>query len=166
MDWHIALTEPGSDRIAETALRNRAYLVYRPIEPRRVCGGVRWISMMPGYLFVIDAPADNWQRLRITPGIRTHRCLLPSNGGYAVLSDETIRRIRHVEQDLATVQIDDDPRNGFALGQSVKIGDGLITGIIDGLDDRQKAVVKILLLGRESPVKVPYHELTAVESTV
>jgi transcription antitermination factor NusG len=166
MDWHIALTEPGSDRIAETALRNRAYLVYRPVEPRRVCGGVRWVSMMPGYLFVIDAPCDHWERLRISPGIRTHRSLLPSNGGYAVLSDEIIRRIRHVEQELATVQIDDDPRNRFAMGQSVKIGDGLITGIIGGLDDREKAVVKILLLGRESAVKIRYDELTAVEATV
>ncbi len=166
--WHIALTEPGSDRLATTALRNRGYLVYRPIEPRQVRGAVRWVSMLPGYLLVIDTPADNWRWLRITPGIRTHRCLLQSSGGYATLSDETIRLIRHMEQELATVQIDapDDPRKGFAVGQSVGIVNNLIEGVINALDDRDKAVVKILLFGRESFVKIPYSELTAVEATV
>ncbi len=165
--WHIALTQPGADRVAQKGLQVRGYQVYRPIEPRLVRGAVRWISMLPGYLLVNDTFCDNWRWLRITPGIRVNRCLLPSCDGYATLSEEAIRRIRLVEAELATVNIypEDDPREGFAVGQSVGIVNNLIEGVIEGLDDKEAAVVKILLFGRESLVKVPYHQLTAVEAT-
>jgi len=169
MNWHIALTEPGKDRIAAEALRNRGYLVYRPLAPCRLsCGGnhqhIRWVSMMPGYLPVIDAIGDQWRQLRNTSGIRTHKCLLPGCGGYATLSDTAIARIRHVEQELASVSLD-DPRVDFSMGQSVRIADGLIKGIIENLDDREKAVVKIMLLSRPMLVKIRYDELKAVEAT-
>src|SRR4029077_299822 len=127
--WHIALTQPGQDRIAEHALRNRRYRVYRPIIPVKVPNrhnGVKtsWRSMFPGYLFVLPL-AHGWEMLRTAPGMRIgEQALMKINGRFATLGqdDPEFQRIRRIEQELCTAKLD-KPNHRFKRGDEVRVND-------------------------------------------
>jgi len=168
MNWHIALTEPGADRIAAEALRNRCYLVYRPILPimvRHGRGRLRSVmkSMFPGYLFVIDNQVGSWERLRNAVGVRAFGSLLMINGHLAILENGIIEMIKATEQRLCTETMKREKVNvPFHVGETVRIEDGPFVGLfgnIETLDDMQRICLLMSLFGRESRVFVPLEHL-------
>lgn len=166
--WHIALTEPGADRNAMIALRNRGYDVYRPIIPVFVKQGrgklkTDWRSMFPGYLFVMDVRIGSWERLRNAPGIRyghhDDKAFLRVNGSFATIDNDhpEFIRMRQVEQDLAGEKPMSRAQHTFKVGQSVRVEEGPFTGLwgtIQTLDDTERVCLLMSLFGRESRVTI------------
>lgn len=160
--WHIALTEPGADRNAMIALRNRGYDVYRPIIPVFVKQGrgklkTDWRSMFPGYLFVMDVRIGSWERLRNAPGIRYGRhgddkAFLRVNGIAATIDEDHphFQRIRRKEIELST-------EGRFKVGDTVRVEEGPLAGLwgtIQTLDDTERVCLLMSLFGRESRVTI------------
>jgi transcription antitermination factor NusG len=166
--WHIALTDPGADRNATSALRNRGYDVYRPIIPVFVKHGrgklkTDWRSMFPGYLFVRDIRNGSWEWLRRTPGIRygnrDDKAFLRVNGSFATINDESpdFRRMRLVEQDLAGTKPISEAKARFKEGDHIRVEEGPFTGLwgtIQSLDDTERVCLLMSLFGRESRVTI------------
>src|SRR5262249_1725063 len=129
--WSIAVVQPGLDQLAHTALRNRAYQVYRPIIPIKTKmpkGGLKtsFRSMFPGYLFVIDRTFQGWEALRTAYGMQHgDRCMLRSGGRTATLSTAIVDQIRGAEID----------RNTLKIGQKVTIKLNPVTELLATIFD-------------------------------
>jgi transcriptional antiterminator RfaH len=168
MHWHIALTQPGQDRIAAAALRARCYLVYDPVCRRRVRlargrSGRKLSPMFPGYLFV-DAGGQSWDRLRSAPGVRTGDSLLTNHHGeYALVPPAIFDEIRHTE--LAMMAPLELPP-AFQPGERLKITDGPWSGYfgpVDRLDGDEAVRLLLNVFGRSTPVSIPIEFVAPAE---
>jgi transcription antitermination factor NusG len=170
MHWHIALTQPGQDRIAAAALRGRSYEVYHPLLPSMVRHGrgrMRQVikSMFPGYLFVIDQANQGWHWLRNTNGIRTGSCLLTINGRLASVDNSIVEEVRMEEQNQIVNSL---KHKGITLpyniGDIVRVGEGPFSGLlgrVSRLDDDGRVCLLMDILGRSTPVHFSHEDLTA-----
>lgn len=172
-DWHIALTEPQTERFATEALRNRGYQVYHPIYPavirhfRNGPNRTRTVirPLFPGYLFVLDCMRQGWLRLERCPGIRPIHSLLralgpidASNSGptyvrYQTVPEPILTAIRAKEQELCNVKPTLAASHGFKIGQTVRIEEGPFVGYlaeIETLDDEGRIGLLMTIFGRES----------------
>jgi hypothetical protein len=172
--WHIARAQPGYDKMAASALRNRRYLVYRPIIPwrsRRNHGLPRQesCSMFPTYLFVLPNP-QGWESLRTAPGMMYgDHALLRINGRIATISHNDpghmgIAQIREMEEILWNVEERMEGTN-WQVGDQVQIRKGPyieLAGKIAGLDEsgRKGILVEILTTNRFIYVS-PEHIISA-----
>lgn len=169
MQWHIALTQPGQDKQAADSLRSRCYLVYNPICRRRVRIGrgrytTKLMPMFPGYL-IVDCGAQNWERLRTAPGIRSGESLLKINGDFAILPDDIFDEIRRTE--LATMAPLELPP-AFAKGEELRVVEGPWTGYFGSVDrlDSEAAVTLLMdVFGRKTPVRIPVEYLAPAENS-
>lgn len=173
--WFIALTLPGQDAKACDALRNRRYQVYRPIMPKLVPDrhrrlSTKWMSMFPGYLFVIDLFSQGWEALRTAPAMRfgEHALYRKPDGNFATMKNDhpDFLRIREIEQALSTEKLEFKPESQFKVGQMVKINDGsAFTGQwkeIQSLDDEGRVCLLLSLFGRTWPAHFePQHLISA-----
>jgi len=172
--WYIARTQPGQDKSACEALRNRRYQTYRPIMPwqtRRNHGQPRTEcrSMFPGYVFVLPN-RQGWESLRTAPGmIYGEHALLRLNGGLATINHNDPNRIgivqiREMEQSLWTAREKQNER-GWQLGDRVIVKKGPfieMLGEIDDLDDNKRVGVLLRILGAERVVYIaPQHIISA-----
>lgn len=173
--WHVALTQPGQDRQASEALRKRRYCVYRPIMPKTVIDrhrrfNTRWVSMFPGYVFVLPQP-KGWEMLRTAPGMRfgENALMRKPDGGLATIAGghPDFIRIQQIERELSTEAMTaQDPENPFQVGVMVKVNDG---GAFHGqwhqiqsLDDVGRICLLLSLFGRSWPAHFePQHLVPA-----
>jgi transcription antitermination factor NusG len=170
MQWHIALTQPGQDRIAAAALQGRSYEVYHPLLPAMVRHGrghMRHVikSMFPGYLFVVDRANQGWDWLRNAHGIRVGTCLLTMNGRLATVDNAIIEEVRMEEQQQV---INSLKHKGitlpYAIGDIVRVGGGPFSGFfgeVAKLDDDGRVCLLMDIFGRISRVHVSHEDLTA-----
>jgi transcription antitermination factor NusG len=170
MIWHIALTQPGQDRIAAAALQGRSYEVYHPLLPAMVRHGrgrMRQIikSMFPMYLFVRDPTNQGWRWLCNANGIRTSSSLLTINGRLAAVDNAIIEEVRMEEQHQAINALklkgDTLPYN---IGDIVRVAEGPLCGFfgeVSALDDKERVCLLMNILGHQTPVWVPHTDLTA-----
>jgi len=171
MDWHIALTQPGQDRVACDALRSQRYLVYRPImfgSVRHGRGRMRSVikSMFPGYLFVIDEFSRGWEWLRISHGVRFKNSLLMMHGHLATVDSDVMTEIKAEEQRQCTRTI-----NGekivvpYKVGDTVRIEEGPFSGLfgeVEKLDDLERICLLLKILGRQSRVYLSHTHLASI----
>lgn len=162
MDWHIALTQPGKDRIACEALRNRRYLVYYPILPvmvRHGRGRLRSVirPMFPGYLFVIDTDGQGWGWLYPPQGVQ-YRGLLVINGRLATVDNGMVDEIKAEEQRQCTTKIKGEKIVvPYRVGDTVRVEDGPFSGLfgeVANLDDLERVCLLMSILGRDSRHRV------------
>jgi transcription antitermination factor NusG len=167
-NWHIALTEPQSERHASEGLRSRGYEAYFPIFPKTIRhfrngpNRVRTVirPLFPGYLFVVDRLAQGWLRLEKCPGIREVHSLLRRCGSpeYACLPASAIDAMRAKETALCKEQQTLTASHGLKIGEMVRIEEGPFTGLfaqIETLDDHERIGLLMSLFGRESRVSLP-----------
>lgn len=172
--WHIARSQPGQDKLAADALRNRRYQVYRPIIPRRTNQGRYYvkngsISMFPTYLFVLPSP-QGWESLRTAPGMMFgENALLRLNGSIASISHNDPNRIgivqiREMEQSLWNIE-ENKHESGWQLGDLVHVRKGPyieLAGKIAGLDETGRKGILIELLTTNRRIYVsPQHLISA-----
>jgi transcriptional antiterminator RfaH len=173
-DWHVALTIPQSDRFACESLRQRGYLVYRPIFPKLIRhfrnGPNRSRSVIrplfPGYLFVADERGQGWWGLEQCPGLRPEGNLLKFAGSLdnAIVPPLVMERIRATEQQLCTTKLTLAKTHGFEVGQQVRIEEGPFTGLfaqIETLDGSERVGLLLSLFGRDSRVSLPAEHLAS-----
>lgn len=178
--WHIALLEPRAfgltrDDHGEWAsntqriLRNRGYEVCYPGLPAKFTRGqgaveMKMRPMFPGYLFV-NEPAQGWELLRTTPGVRTFHSLLMINGRYAVLPIGEIYRINARAEELIDQILNPPPRElPFGIGDTVKVIDGAFSGWlakIETLDDDERIALLMDIFGRQTRVYASWSQLAA-----
>lgn len=172
--WYIARSQPGQDKAAMEALRNRRYQVYRPIIPwrtRRNHGQWRRESrsMFPTYLFVLPSP-QGWESLRQAPGMMFgENALLRLNGAIATISHNDARRIgiyqiREMEQSLWNIE-ENEQGAGWKLGELVHVRKGPyieLAGKIARLDETGRKGILVELLTTNRLVYVsPQHIISA-----
>lgn len=170
MEWHIARAQPGKDRIAEDALRNERYLVYRPIIPalvRHGRGRLRNVikSMFPTYLFVIDDRKQGWHYLRNAHGIRIGDGLMTINGRLATVDDAIVDEVKREEQRQCTTPLQGEKIVlPYKVGDTVRIEEGPFCGLfgeVARLDDIERVCLLMTVLGRESRVHLSHRYLAA-----
>ena len=183
IDWHVALTIPQSDRFACESLRQRGYLVYRPIFPKVIRhfrnGPNRQRSVIrplfPGYLFVADDRRQGWWGLDQCPGLRPTDNLLkafgrigehnePTEVHYQVVASRVMNAIRAKEQELCNAKPVLAKSHGFDVGQQVRIEEGPFTGLfaqIESLDGHERVCLLLSLFGRDSRVSLRAEQLAS-----
>jgi transcription antitermination factor NusG len=152
--WHIVRTETGREATACEWLERLKIETYRPL---RHVANYRWrkpraCSLFPGYIF---GCADFWPWIRELPGVIGH---LMSDGSPALLSSETIDKIREYEVELTTMRHWKWP---FKPGDPVRTTDsaGFFAnhhGLLQRLDKNDLATVEMVALGQ---LKIPAQRL-------
>jgi transcription antitermination factor NusG len=160
--------------MAEKALRNRRYLVYRPIIPMKTRMSHGYpkngnYSMFPSYLFVLPN-SQGWETLRTSPGMMYgDNALLRLNGSLAKISHNDPNRIgivqiRQMEESLWNVEENkDEPQ--WRIGDAVRIRKGPfieLLGEIATLDETARIGILLDILGARRLVYVsPAHIISA-----
>ena len=176
LHWHIARAQPGQDRTAAQALRNRRYQVYRPIMPvqtRRNHGELRneSRSIFPTYLFVLPNP-QGWESLRTAPGMfYGDNALLRLNGSFArILHNDPNRvgivQIRELEESLWNVE-EKRKEPQWRVGDRVHVKKGPfieMLGSIARLDDTGRVGVLLDILGARRLIYVSAAHIISAEA--
>lgn len=163
--WHILLSEPQCEfKVAE-------WLLYRGLRPYvpalRKHTLMRFhrrrsitVPMFRGYVFLQDDPSrdDLWDEVHLARGARGG---LHFGGSPAMLSDETVEKVRDTERRVAEQSFLKRKSHGFRLGQRVRVdADPFVgLGIVERLGDSERITVLMGLLGRQARILVPAHQV-------
>jgi transcriptional antiterminator RfaH len=155
--WHLLLTKPLGELIAVANLERQGYRVYYPRVKLRLLRRREWreaiSSLFPRYLFVqLDASVQSLAPIRSTLGVAS---VVRFGQEYAVVPDGIVADLRARA----------DPQSGlhrlrgsaFNHGSAVRIVRGPLAGlegIFETDDARDRVVILLSLLGRESRVRV------------
>jgi len=155
--WYVVHTHANAERIAERHLARQGYSVYLPqyAKTRRHARRVEMVTapLFPRYLFVrMDPEATAWTPIRSTVGVTSVVC---QGGRPAPLDEAAVDEIRSRESGDGLVALD-PPR--FAKGERLQITAGPLAqqlGLFEGIDDKDRVVLLLDLLGRPVRVRVP-----------
>lgn len=166
------MTKPMAEEQAERSLRQAGYRVYLPRYRKMLRGHHRpgWraagaLSMRPaftGYLFVQD-----WSGWPLTPVNGIIGLMMDGNSRPQAMSTADIDEIRVKEwegrfDESAPPAHRKEKRTDLNPGDEVEFvlhGERII-GILDGLSDNGKAIIKAMMFNRESRHHVPADEVT------
>jgi transcription antitermination factor NusG len=164
--WHAAIVQLGKEQQACNFLRIRQVKAYWPrylqeVRLARHRAGVRWQSVLPGYLF-IAVPMDktiDCSLIKQAPGFLT---LMRTADGLAQLTLADMECIREIEAALSASQVAAVKGIPFKVGQRVMVGGNLAwTGPIVRIENKRRIVVEIFMLGRTHCIPVPVNKLEA-----
>jgi transcriptional antiterminator RfaH len=150
--WYVVQTHAHAESKAIAHLARQGFEVYLPryLKRRRHARRIETVSapLFPRYLFVtIDMMCQRWRAVRSTIGVSRLVC----NGDDPVpVADAVIQTLRAREDGQGFVLL--RPRPQFALGEKVRVLDGVFTdclGLFDGMKDSDRVAVLLDLLGRK-----------------
>ena len=156
--WYVVHTQPKNEIKAALNLERQNFEVYLPYfrAKRRHARRVEEISrpLFPGYLFIsIDPDQDGWRSVNGTFGVQY---LISQNDEPLPVPGGVVESIKDMEDASGHVT----PRSPmFQPGQPVEILEGPMTrqvGLFEQLDDKERVVLLISLLGRQVRVKLPH----------
>jgi transcriptional antiterminator RfaH len=159
--WYVVQTQPHSEPKAVWHLERQGFGTYLPRyeKRRRHARRIDTVAapLFPRYLFVqIDLATQRWRSIQSTIGVSRLVC----NGeDPAALADGVVDGLRRREDARGFVGL--EPRPRFAIGEQVRIVDGLFAhylGLFDGVADRDRVAVLLDLLGRK--VRVVFDDLS------
>jgi transcription antitermination factor NusG len=170
--WHAAVVRPGKELQTYIFLRNKKMLPYWPryqqdVKLARHRAGVRWCSVLPGYLFIpmpIDKTIDCYLIEQAPGGLTVMRT---AEHHVAELRVEEIMNIREVEEALNVSPIAAVQGIPFKVGQRVRItgkNHPAWEGPIVRIENKRRVVVEIFMLGRTVCLTVSANKLEAVTS--
>ncbi len=155
--WFAIHTKPGGERLAEGNLMRQGFEAYLPLRTKTNRRGGRGVvvkmPLFPRYIFVrIDLDEQPWRRISNTFGVAY---IVAFGDRPAPLQDHVIEEIKARETkdgviDLSLLQ-------ALTPGDAVKIADGAFidrTGIFQCASDKDRVVVLLNLLGRQTAVNV------------
>ncbi len=164
MHWFVARTKTNSEnRAAENVARQGCEFYFPKIMEMALIRGKRCPRvrpLFPGYLF-IKTVAGQWHFLTNTIGIYR---VITFGGEPAVIDNVIIDDIRSRESNGCVVLPAAQQARRFVQGQSVRVREGLfsgLTGIYDGSNSRDCERVLLEYLGRKSRVLIAPENLEA-----
>lgn len=162
MNWYVIYTQPRKESVAAQNLINQGFNVYLPCYRKR-CSHARRIytsntPLFPGYLFIrMDPATQRWRSINGTIGV----CYLLTEGPDPIaLPDGVVEMIRAQEED-GFVKI---AAPSFEKGQRICVTEGPLAdleGVFDCVDDNQRVVLLLNLMGRMVRACLPGHAVTA-----
>ncbi len=155
--WFAIHTKPGGERLAEGNLLRQGFEAYLPLRVKTSRRGGRGIALktplFPRYIFVcIDLDDEPWRKINNTFGVAY---IVSFGGKPASLPDSVIEEIKSRETEDGVIDL--SLLQSLTTGDQVKIADGAFvdrTGIFQCVADKERVIVLLNLLGRQTSVKV------------
>ena len=162
--WYCAYTQPRMEFWARSNLWERGFEVYLPVHRRRRSHARRvdWVSapLFPRYLFVeVDFDAGERRGVASAPGV-AH--LVAFGERPATVAPEIVAEIRAREDASGHI----DVRKAWTPGEAVTVRHGALceqAGLFQAIDDGQRVVVLLNLLGRQVRVRLPEHAISRAD---
>lgn len=162
--WYVVHTHAHAEDKALHHLRRQGFDAYLPkyLKRRRHARKTDWVPspLFPRYLFVrMDIDAERWRAVHSTVGVAHLICHGDAPAPVPAGIVEDIRR--HEEAD-GTLRLFDVDR--MRRGDAVEVLDGAFasrTGIFDCVDDQDRVVILLGLLGRHVRVRLPKEAVAA-----
>ncbi len=164
IQWYDANTHDNAETKAAEHLLRQGFSVYLPkymklrIHARRK----EWVPrpLFPRYLFVGISPENvRWRAIQSTIGI-SH--LVSFGNSPAAVPNEVIDVLRQWEDEKGMVVL--KPASLFTKGERVKLTSGALgeqIGLFDHIDDKERVVILLDLLGRQIRVRAPIEAVQA-----
>lgn len=162
--WYVIYTRTGMERLALGHLEQQNYEVYLPQrqKERRHARRVDTIKapLFPRYLFVsLDIETDQWRSINGTYGVSY---LLTMGEKPSAVPGGIVEAIRDRENAEGLVEIVEPCP--YEQGDVIEITRGALadqTGIFKCRDDKQRVVLLLSLLGRETEIQLPANAVRA-----
>ena len=163
--WYAVYTQPGKEALAAMNLRRQGFETYLPrySKKRSHAQRIEWVAapLFPRYLFVaMDVETARWRAIHSTIGVLHLVCF----------GESPIEVPGYVVEDLMAKQdekgfISFAAAAPFAKGDKVRLLDGAFgesIGVIEHLDDHDRATMLLDLMGRQVKVQTPLQSVAAV----
>ena len=155
--WYVVHTHAGAEAMAQGHLERQGFETYLP-RYRKTCRHARRTTevrapLFPRYLFVrFDIKRTRWRSINGTYGVNYLICMgpRPSPVPHGVVGD-----LRERENENGVIEL--PPQPDFEQGDVLRVTAGPLaeqTGFFDCMDDRQRVVILLNMLGREMRVPV------------
>jgi transcriptional antiterminator RfaH len=162
--WFVVHTHANAETTAAGHLQRQQFDVYVPRYAKRRSHArrIEWVNaaLFPRYLFVrMDPEASPWLSIRSTVGVHSLVCCA---GRPVPLPQPVIDEIRAREDRSGLVSLGETAP--FTCNQRVEIVEGPLAeqlGLFQGLDDKDRVVLLLDLLGRQVQVLVPLEAVRA-----
>lgn len=164
IQWYAANTHVNKEIIAAEHLKRQGFTVYLPrhMKLRSHARRKEWVPrpLFPRYLFVgIDEQNCRWRAIQSTGGISNLVCF---GGSPAVVPTEIVHALQSREDEKGMVVL--KPDTLFKKGEPVKFMSGALceqVGLFDHIDDKERVVILLDLLGRQIRVRAPIETVHA-----
>lgn len=160
--WYVVQTHVHAERKAESHLRRQGFEAYAPryLKTRRHARKTETVSapLFPRYLFVKLSPATSgWRAVHSTLGVSRLVCFGddPAPVGAGVVEALQAR-------EDAQGHIEMGRKEEFQRGQAVEIVNGPlgdVDAIFELVDDKDRVVLLLDLLGRQVRVRIPLRDV-------
>lgn len=165
--WYALLVQSGKERQVCIWLRRRQYEPYWPrfmgiVKLNRHRKAKRWCSVMPGYLFLPDIGAINWELVEGAQGV--HGFMSSASGHLTVIPDkgkQGIEQIKAIESAMQESVVAAAQGIPFKVGQKVWIDRLSSEAVIKKIDSRRQIGLEILMFGSKVRMTAPVSELEA-----
>lgn len=162
--WYAVQSRAHEENRAESNLARQGFETWLPRywKKRRHAGRAESVlrPLFPRYLFVsLDLDAERWRKILSTYGVMN---LVGTSDGPTLIPDGIIEALK--------ARADDDGAFTLAHARRLRKGDAVhitggameaLSGVFEEIDDRQRVVVLLQLLGREVRVSVPPDDVEA-----
>ena len=156
--WYAVQTHLHAEVRALGHLERQGFAAYLPryLKRRRHARRLERVPapLFPRYLFVnMDLDSERWRAVHSTIGVSRLVC---HGDTPATLPNNVVEEIQRREDESGLVQLFDSAR--IKPGDRVRIVEGAFSdhdGIFECMDDRQRAVLLLDLLGRAVRVRLP-----------
>jgi len=160
--WYVVNTQPQKEERVREHLLRQGFDVYLPLwlKRRSHARRIEWMPapLFPRYLFVgFDIETTRWRAIHSTIGV-SH--LVSNSYLPRPMPDGIVEQIRAREAESGLIEI----KPVFSKGQPVIVGEGPFleqTGLFECMNDAERVIILLNLLGREVRVKVPVHSIRA-----
>jgi len=150
--WYAVHTRTGAETLAEGHLQRQGFRTYLPRyrKERRHARRITQVRapLFPCYLFVeLDLEQDRWKSVNGTHGVRS---LVAMGDRPSAVPLGVVEAIQARENDEKLIELPSRPP--FECGEVVRVTAGPLfdqTGIFQCVDDRQRVVLLLDILGRE-----------------
>ena len=163
-EWYVAQTHANAEFKAAGHLLRQGFSVYLPKYMKLRCHARRkeWLPrpLFPRYVFVGVGPENvRWRAIDSTAGISQ----LVSFGNYpAPVSANIVDELKAREDERGMVALKSEAL--FKKGQAIKFMTGALseqTGLFECIDDKERVVILLDLLGRQVRVHAPVEAVQA-----